>query len=419
MSTKVKKNQLICPNCATQLDVDTLLISQFEDSIRKDLKSELEKRERQLRLKKEEFKEMAEALKQEREDINEIVSERVRAQMDAREKAIKDSIRAEIEAEKTKQLQDLEEELQRKSSQLIELNQTKAKLQRLSREFEEREAKIHLQKEQELSKRLEEARLSMKEQMQMESFLVLKEKETIIESLKNKLEEARQKANQGSMQLQGEAQELVIEQLLQELHPTDSIKEVKKGANGADCIQIVRTQSGLEAGSILYESKRTKNWSDSFITKLKQDNLNTKADIMVIVTKTMPSGVTGKYALIDQVWVTTLENLKDLSLLLRYGLLKTHAVLITQTNKKDKMSLLYDYLTSEDFRATFESILEGFKNLQDSHFDEQRKMQLLWKRRAKHLEQVLNSTIEFYGSIKSISENAIPTIQMLEIPKAS
>lgn len=419
MSTKTKKPQLTCPNCETRLDVDELLISQFEDSIRKDLKSELEKRERELRLKKEEFQELAEALQQEREDINTIVSERVRAQMDEREKSIKDAIRTEIEAEKTKQLEELEEELHRKSAQLIELNQTKAKLQRLSREFEEREAKIHLEKEHELNKRLDEAKLSMKEQMQMESFLVIKEKETIIESLKNKLEEARQKANQGSMQLQGEAQELVIEQLLQELHPSDTITEVKKGVNGADCLQIVRTQSGLEAGSILYESKRTKTWSDGFISKLKQDNLQAKADIMVIVTKTMPKGVSGKYALIDQVWVTTLENLKDLSLLLRYGLLKTQAVMITQTNKKDKMSLLYDYLTSEDFRATFENILDGFKNLQDSHHDEQRKMQLLWKRRAKHLEQVLNSTIEFYGSIKSISENAIPTIPMLEISKAS
>jgi hypothetical protein len=289
----------------------------------------------------------------------------------------------------------------------------------LSREFEEREAKIHLEKEQELSKRLEAAKLSMKEQMQMESFFVIKEKETIIESLKNKLEEARQKASQGSMQLQGEAQELLIEEILRDKYPFDTITEVGKGVNGADCIQTVRTQSGIEAGKILYESKNTKSWSDGFISKLKKDNLHTKADIIVIVTKTMPKEAKGKFVLIDQVWVTTLENLKDMSLMLRYGLLKTQAVMITQTNKKDKMSLLYDYLTSEDFKATFESILEGFKQLQDSHHDEQRKMQLLWKRRAKYLEQVLQSTIEFYGSIKSISENAIPTIQMLEISKAS
>lgn len=419
MSTKMKKAQLICPNCDSQLDVDELLISQFEDSIRKDLKAELDKRERDLKLKKEEFQKMSEALQQEREDINELVSEKVKAQLETREKAIKDAIRKEVNDEKVKQLEDLEEELSRKSVQLVELNQTKAKMQRLSREYEEREAKIHLEKEKELTERLEQAKTTMQEQMQMESFLKIKKKENIIESLKKKLDDARQKASQGSMQRQGEAQELVIEEILRELHPHDTIEEIKKGVNGADCIQIVRTQSGIEAGRILYESKNTKSWSSSFVPKLKQDNLQSKADIMVIVTKTLPKDMKGKYGLIDNVWITTLDNLKDLSLLLRYGLLKTHAVMITQSNKKDKMSLLYDYLTSEEFRATFESILEGFKNLQDSHLDEQRKMQLLWKRRAKHLEQVLNSTIEFYGSIKSISENAIPTIQMLEIGKAS
>lgn len=418
MKTKMKK-QLNCPNCDSLLDVDQLLVTQFEDSIRKDLQSELDKRERDLKLKKEEFQKMSEALEQEREDINDLVSERVKSQLETREKAIKDAIRKEVNDEKVKQLEDLEAELNRKSAQLIELNQTRAKLQRLSREFEEREAKIHLEKERELTERLDAAKITMKEQVQMESFLKIKEKENIIDSLKQKLEEAHQRATQGSMQSQGEAQELVIEEILRELHPHDSIEEVKKGANGADCIQIVRTQSGIEAGRILYESKNTKSWSDGFVTKLKQDNLQAKADIMVIITKTLPKEMKGKYGLIDNVWITTLDNLKDLSLLLRYGLLKTHSVLITQSNKKDKMSLLYDYLTSEEFRATFENILEGFKNLQDSHLDEQRKIQLLWKRRAKHLEQVLNSTIEFYGSIKSISENAIPTIPMLEIGKAS
>lgn len=418
MQTKMKK-QLNCPNCDSLLDVDQLLVTQFEDSIRKDLQSELDKRERDLKLKKEEFQKMSDALEQEREDINELVSERVKSQLETREKAIKDAIRKEVNDEKVKQLEDLEEELNRKSIQLVELNQTKAKLQRLGREFEEREAKIHLEKEKELSQRLDAAKITMQEQVQMESFLKIKEKENIIDSLKKKLEEAHQRATQGSMQSQGEAQELVIEEILRELHPNDSIEEVKKGINGADCIQIVRTQSGIEAGRILYESKNTKSWSDGFVSKLKQDNLQAKADIMVIITKTLPKEMKGKYGLIDNVWITTLDNLKDLSLLLRYGLLKTHAVMITQTNKKDKMSLLYDYLTSEEFRATFENILEGFKNLQDSHLDEQRKMQLLWKRRANHLEQVLNSTIEFYGSIKSISENAIPTIPMLEIGKAS
>lgn len=413
------KRQLNCPECNALLNVDELLISQFEESIRKDLQTELQRREIELKNKKDEVQKMFDSVMKEREDVNEIIAKRVREQMDERERNIRETIRKEVNDEKVKQLEELESELARKSSQLVELNQTKAKLQRLSREFEEKEARIHLQMENELSQRLESAKLSMKEQLQMESFLVIKEKETIIESLKKNLEEARQKASQGSMQLQGEAQELVIEETLREMYPNDSIDEIGKGVNGADCIQTVRTKGGIEAGRILYESKNTKQWSDGFIAKLKQDNLTTKADVMVIVTKTMPKDSKGKFVLIDQVWVTTLDNLRDMSLMLRYGLLKTHAVMLTQHNKKDKMGLLYDYLTSEDFKATFESILDGFKNLQSSHNEEQQKLQLLWKRRAKYLEQVLNSTIEFYGSIKSISENSIPTIEMLEIKKAS
>lgn len=414
-----KKVQVNCPKCDTLLNVDELLVSQFEDSIRKDLQSELKKREEELYQQKEEFKQMSQELEKEKVSLDELVNEKVKSQLQTREEAIKTAIRKEVNDEKVKQLQDLEDELVRKSSQLVELNQTKAKLQRLSREFEEKESKIILQKEKELYERLDSAKATMKEELQMESFLKIKEKENIIESLSKKLDEARQRATQGSMQLQGEAQELIIEQMLRELYPFDTIEEIKKGANGADCLQIIRTQSGIEAGKILYESKNTKSWSNGFVKKLKQDNLSCKADILVIVTKSMPAEIDGKYGLMDGVWITTLNNLRDLSLLLRYGLLKTYAVLITQEDKKDKMSLLYNYLTSEEFKSVFESILDGFKSLQDAHHDEKRKLQLLWKRREKHLEQVLGSTIEFYGSIKSISENSIPIIPMLEIPKAS
>jgi len=414
-----KKVVINCPKCKTALDVDELLVSQFEESIRKDLQSELQRREEELKEQRKEYQEMSLELQKEKGDIDELVNQKVKSQLLTREEAIKASIRKEVEEEKVKQLQDLEDELTRKSSQLVELNQTKAKLQRLSREFEEKEAKLHLKAEQDLTERLNAAKTSIKDEMQMESFLKVKEKEDIIESLTKKLDEARQRATQGSMQRQGEAQELVIEQILREMFPLDLIEEVKKGANGADCIQTIRTQSGIEAGKIVYESKNTKSWSNSFIKKLKQDNLSTKADIMVVITKTMPKEVEGKYGLLDGVWVTKLEHFKDLSLLLRYGLLKTYSVMITQEDKKDKMSLLYNYLTSEEFKSVFESILDGFKSLQDSHHDEQRKLQLLWKRREKHLEQVLGSTIEFYGSIKSISENSIPTIPMLEIQSAS
>lgn len=413
------QRKITCPNCQSDLSVDQLLVQQFEESIRKDLQSELEMREQELIEKKEEYSVLSFKLQSEKEDFQETIEKTVREKVKSKEKSLKDSIREQIESEKKQQLSELEDELQKKSSQLIELNKTKAKMQRLSREFEEKEAQIHLKMEQELSERLKQTKESLRGEIQLESALIIKEKENIIDSLKTKLDDARQKATQGSMQRQGEAQELLLEEMLRDSNPTDVIEEIKKGANGADCIQRVMLPNGAEAGQILYESKNTKHWSNGFIKKLKQDNLKTKADIMVIITKTMPGEVEGKYGLLYGVWVTTLENARDLSLLLRFGLFKTHAVMMTQEGKKDKMSLLYDYLSSEEFRATFTSILDGFKSIQDSHHDEQRKMQLLWKRRAKHLEQVLASTIDFYGSIKGISENSIPTIPMLEIKQAN
>lgn len=415
----MKNLKIKCPECASTFDLDNALVNQFHKSIKKDLQSELKLREQELEEQKSQLANLTKQFNQEKIDFDSMVDNQVKAQLKSRETQLKDSIRQEIQQEKKEQLAELESELKRKSSQLVELNQTKAKLQRLSREFEEKEAKIHLQMEEKLSERLSEMKANLKEQLQMESFLKVKEKEDVIESLKKKLQEAHSRASQGSsMQTQGEAQELVLEEMLREIHPYDSIEEIKKGANGADCVQTVRTQTGLIAGKILYESKNTKNWSDSFIKKLKQDNLKSKADIMVIVTKTMPKDADGKYALIDGVWVTTLLNVRDMSLMLRYGLLKTHAVMASQSGKNDKMGLLYNYLTSQEFKNTFESILDGFKSLQDSHQDEQRKLQLLWKRRSKHIEQVLASTIDFYGSIKGISGESIPDIKMLEFPKA-
>jgi hypothetical protein len=399
--------------------VDELLINQFAQSIRNDLESELKSREEELNQEKKHYAELKVQLSQEKEDVDQQIQQRVKAQLQSREESIRDSIRKEVQLEKSKQLQELENELQSKSAQLIEHNHLKSKMARLSREFEEREAAIHLKMENELSERLKDAKTSIKEELQMASFLKLKEKETIIEQLKSSLELAQQKASQGSMQLLGESQELVLEDQLREAHPSDDITEIKKGVNGADCLQTVRTKTGIIAGTIIYESKRTKQWSDSFVKKLRQDNLTSKADIMVIVTQTMPKGVTGRYALIDNVWVTTLSNIRDLSLVLRAGLLKAHAVSITQTDKKDKMNLLYSYLTSDDFRATFESILDGFHQLQESHVKEQMSLQLMWKKRSKYLQQVLESTIDFYGSIKSIGGETIGEISMLEIKEAS
>lgn len=411
MKTKMKMS---CPNCKSIINVDEILVAQFEESIKNDLQSELFRRENELKEKKDEFKKLAEELAKEKESVEEMINSKVKTLVATKEANLKDAIRKEINEEKTLQLQALEDELTKKSSQLQEHNRTKAQLESLKREMEESETRIILQKEKELTVRLEEARSTIKEQVQQESFLKLKEREKVIEDLKNKLDEAKRQAEQGSMQLQGFVQEMELLEQLTEFHPYDEITKSKTGANAADILQIVRTQNGAECGKIYYESKRTKTWSNDWIKKFKQDNLNTNADILVLVSAALPKDIE-RYGIVDGVWVCGVNDVRELSLVLRYGLLKLQQVVITNVGKETKMGMLYAYLCSEEFKNVFEGIIAGFKSIQDSHHNEKLKMQRLWKEREKVLEQILSNSVEFYGSLKGIAGASIQDIQLLEL----
>lgn len=415
MKTNVK---IKCGNCGSEMSVDDLLVSQFESSIRKELQQELQKQEALLNKQKDEYKILREQLNQEKDDINEMVNSQVKSILRTKEEALRDSIRNEIASETSKQLEDLENELIKKSKQVQLLNGTQAELERLRRDMEEQETRIVLQKERELTERLEQAKMSIKEQVQQENFLKLKEREKVIEDLKNKLDDAKRKAEQGSMQLQGEIQELEILDMLKEFHPYDEINQSKKGANAADILQIVRTHNGAECGKIYYESKRTKSWSNGWVSKFKQDNINTKADILVLVTNALPKDIE-RYGIVDGIWVCSFKDVKELSLVLRYGLLKVQQVAITQHGKESKMELLYGYLTSEEFKNVFGAIIDGFKAIQDSHHSEKLKMQRLWKEREKQLERILSNSIDFYGSIRAIAGSAIHEIPMLHTQPAA
>ncbi len=409
--------EMKCPSCKSLINVDELMVAQFEKSIRKDLEIELREREIELSQQQEEFNRQTKQLSKEKKAVDELVNSKVNNLLQSKEEAFKVTIRKQINEEKSRQLHELETELLKKSSQIKELNGTKAQLERLKREMEESETRIVLEKEKELTERLEKARATIKEQVQQESFLKLREREKIIEDLKVKLDEAKRKAEQGSMQLQGEVQELEILELLTDFHPHDTISQSRKGANAADILQIVKTNSGAICGSIYYESKRTKSWSNDWITKFKQDNLNAKADVLVLVTNALPKGIE-RYGIVEGVWVCGFDDVKELSLVLRYGLLKLQSVAVTKQGKETKMELLYNYLTSEEFKNVFEAMISGFKTIQESHQSEKLKMQLLWKQREKVLEQILSNSINFYGSVRGIAGTAIPEIPMLEFRKA-
>lgn len=330
------------------------------------------------------------------------------------------SFRQQIQEEKEAQLAELEDELRRKSGQLIEFNQTKAKYKKLSLQMEEREAQIHVQMEEELGRRLSEMKTSVKEQIQMESFLKLKEKQNIIDSLKQKLSDATLRIEQGSMQMQGEMMELTVEEIVRNSFPTDEVIEIKKGQKGGDSVQAVRSSLGSECGRILYEVKNTKAWSDSFIDKIKTDNLDSKCDLLVIVTKTPPKEMENKhFMLLNGVWVTSLIHLSDMVTLLRFGLLKVQEQRQLHQNGDSKAHMLYAFLTSQECQSLFNSMMDGLKTLQEMNQEEERKLQTLFKKREKQLQQILSNFISYYGSVKSISNESIQDIEMLEFKKAS
>jgi hypothetical protein len=228
----------------------------------------------------------------------------------------------------------------------------------------------------------------------------------------------QRKAEQGSMQLQGEVQELAIEEWLAAAWPLDTIEEIKKGARGGDCIQVINTRRATNCGKIYYESKRTKAFQPAWIEKFKADVREKGANIGVLVTEAMPTDMP-QMGQRDGVWICTFADLPSLSAVLRDSLLTIHRALASQENRGDKMSLVYDFVTSDEFRMQVEAIVEGFSQMQDDLETEKRAMARIWKQREKQIEKVLLNTANMYGAIRGIAGSAIASVQRLELPGAA
>ena len=244
--------------------------------------------------------------------------------------------------------------------------------------------------------------------------LRFKELQKQLEDQKVLTAQMKKKQEQGSMQLQGEVQELAIEQWLQDNFPLDFIEEIKKGARGADCLQTVNTREIQNCGTIYYESKRTQNFSASWIEKFKNDIRDKGANIGVLVTEVMPSDM-DRMGMKDGIWICNFSEFKGLCSVLRETIIQISNAINTQENKGDKMVMLYDFLTSNEFKLQIEGIVEGFTQMQEDLEREKRSIQGHWKKREKQIDKVLLNTIHMYSSIKGIAGNAIQSIQALEL----
>ena len=283
-----------------------------------------------------------------------------------------------------------------------------------------KEAELEIQ----LQKKLQEERGQLTQQIQKqeaersalkenELLLKLKEKEVQLEEQKKLADEMRRRAEQSSMQRQGEAQELLLEELLRDHFPYDSIGEVGKGVEGADCIQLVRNHIGADCGKIIFESKRTKSFNSNWIEKLKTDMRNKQADVAILVTQVYPKDM-NCFGERDGVWLCSFSEVIALTTALRHTIIRIAETKKAEENKGEKMQMLYGYLTGNEFRHQIETIVEGFLSMKNSISKERIQMEKLWKEREKQLEKVLLSTSGMYGSIKGIAGTSIGEIPLLE-----
>lgn len=339
------------------------------------------------------------------------------AQYKQEKKSLADRVSAEIRSEQAEQMKALQEELQAKSQQVKSLHRAQADIERLKREKAEVESKAEADMERRLNQSLVSERLKIRESEEEKSEKKVAERDQLIHQLKEQMEIMKKKAEQGSMQIQGEVQELIIEEWLSVNYPLDTIEEIKKGARGADCIQTINTRSAVNCGKIYYESKRAKTFQPAWIEKFKADIREKGANIGVLVTETLPADM-NRMGYREGIWICSFPEFKGLSSVLRESIISMHRVVSQQENRGDKMSLVYDFLTSNEFRLQVEAIVEGFTQMKTDLDSEKRAMASIWKKREKQIEKVLLNTSDMYSSIKGIAGNAVPVVRQLELPGA-
>jgi len=377
-------------------------------------------KEKELQKKQEDFarreKELLQQSQQQETVFTQKLEEERRRIQAATELALRKSIGGDFE-HKLRLLEDAnkdnEEKLRTSRQRELEFLKKEQELQNKEAELELSVQRLLQEERGRLSEEIRQLEGQKTAQKETEYQLRLKELEKQLEDQKKLAEEMKRRAEQGSMQLQGEVQELALEELLRAAFPFDEISEVGKGVRGADCIQTVRNAYGQECGKIIYESKRTQSFSPEWVEKLKADMRSQGAIIAVIVTQTMPKDM-GNFGERNGVWVCSFTEVKALSYVLRDGVVRVFNASKSQENRGDKMHLLYDYLTSTEFGEQWKAIREGFLSMKQSIQRERDTMERLWKAREKQLEKVLLNAAHVRGSIEGIAGKDAIDINLLE-----
>tara|TARA_R100000935_G_scaffold58808_1_gene98146 strand:+ start:10723 stop:11961 length:1239 start_codon:yes stop_codon:yes gene_type:complete len=406
MNDKIK-----CPNCGHEFDVEEALSGKLEAHFKAEYERKVAKQAQKFNSERKELEREKEEFEQKKEKENELFKEKLEQRL------VKESDKIQKQTQEyfEQQLKSLQEENEKRKEENRALKSQEIDLLKRENELKEKAEDLKLNVQKELLEKQTEIEEKAKAKERESMALKEKEYQKQLDDQKKLIDEMKRKAEQGSMQMQGEIQELALEELLKNAYPFDNILEIGKGIRGADCIQTVINPLQQTCGSIVYESKRTKNFSNDWINKLKQDQINCKADIAVIVTETFPNDM-DRFGEKNGVWICGFNEVKSVSFVLREILIKTQSVKSSDENKGDKMELLYSYLTSNEFVQNINRIIENYDSMIQQLNYEKKAAFKNFAIREKQIWSVQENINVLFGSIKGIAGKELETSSILELP---
>jgi len=395
-----------CPHCEREIKLTESLAAPL-----------LRSRELEFKRVESELREREAILARQREQIDQSVAEKLAVERkklaDEEQRKARLALGSELEL-KQRENQELLNLIKSRDAKLAEAQQAQADVVRRQRELEDKEREIDLTIERRVTANVGQIQLKARQEADEQSRLRLAEKEQLIASMQKQIEELRRKSEQGSQQVQGDVMELELQQLLTDRFDHDTVTRVPKGEFGGDVLQNVVSPSGIVCGTILWESKRTKAWSDGWLAKLRQDQRTAKAEIAVIVSHALPKGVT-TFDLIEGVYVVGPQCIVPVATLLRKALLELAIARQSSEGRETKAALIYEYLTGPRFRQRIQAIVEAFTSMQDDLNAEKKALQKQWAKRETQLDRLMNSTVGMYGDLQGIAGRSLEEIEGLGV----
>ena len=412
---------ITCPNCKTEIRLTESLAAPLIAATRQQFERQLSQKDAEIAQREQGVRDKEKQIAEAKRTLDDQVVDQVNAQLkterarviEEESRRAKQAAAAELDG-KARELVELQEVLKVRDEKLAEAQKAQAELIKKQRELDDAKRELELTVEKRVQDGLSEVRTQAKREAEDGLKLKVMEKDQTIASMQQKIEELKQKAEQGSQQLQGEVQELELETLLRAKFPFDSIEPVPKGEFGGDVLQRVVSQSGQASGSILWESKRTKNWSDSWLVKLREDQRTAKAEVSVLVSQALPKG-TETFDVIDGVWVTSPRAALPVATILRHTLLQVGMARQVSEGQQTKTEMIYQYLTGPRFRQRVEAIVEAFSTMQEDLDKERKAIMKQWAKREEQIERVMGATVGMYGDLQGIAGKSLQEIDGLEL----